>query len=222
MRKSTAVFLVAVLVTLTTSAFAQDGPGLFRQCASCHVLEAGGPARIGPHLSGIANRPAAGLADYRYSDALQQRSQQGLTWNAQTLDQFLAGPGAYVPGTQMGFAGIKDAAKRAVLVEWLLNETAVASDDSAAMQDDEAVQRILSQDADPDYGEYLAGECLTCHKAQGSTPGVPPIVGLSAAQFVRALLDYKEGVRTNQVMNLMAGNLGDGDIGALAVYFSSL
>ena len=37
----------------------------------------------------------------------------GLTWTAAELDTYLTDPAKEVPGTTMGFAGVKDAAKRA-------------------------------------------------------------------------------------------------------------
>ncbi|OED39425.1 hypothetical protein AB833_15925 [Chromatiales bacterium (ex Bugula neritina AB1)] len=220
--RSLLVCCVSIAIsTMSMAAFAQEGKNLFRQCASCHVLEADGPARIGPHLAELGGRKAASVAGYRYSDALLDHSRQGLVWTEETLDQFLASPAAFVPGTKMGFAGVSDAARRSVLVIWLLDATADAnSTESTAIRDD--VKAVLSQEADADYGEYLAGECLTCHKAEGSAGGVPSIVGLPAERFVRAILDYRNGTRTNQVMGLMAGNLADAEIAALALYFSTL
>jgi cytochrome c len=43
----------------------------------------------------------------------------GLTWNAATLDRFLADPKGVVPGTKMTFPGLKDAAKRKAVVDYL-------------------------------------------------------------------------------------------------------
>ena len=43
----------------------------------------------------------------------------GLTWNAANLDAFLANPAGKVPGTLMGLAGIKDAAQRKAIVDYL-------------------------------------------------------------------------------------------------------
>jgi cytochrome c len=44
---------------------------------------------------------------------------RGLVWTRETLDRFLADPDGYVPGTLMGFAGIRDPAERADLIEYL-------------------------------------------------------------------------------------------------------
>ena len=41
----------------------------------------------------------------------------------------------------------------------------------------------LLQNADIAYGEYLAGECVTCHSADGADQGIPSIIGLDAEGF---------------------------------------
>jgi len=82
------------------------------------------------------------------------------------------------------------------------------------------IERILSLEADPEYGEYLASECLTCHVGT-SSGSVPLIHGTPKASIVDALLAYKSGARTNSVMKLMSENLGDDEIAALAAFFST-
>lgn len=89
-----------------------------------------------------------------------------------------------------------------------------------ANEADEAVQRILAIDADPAYGAYLGGECATCHRREGADANIPPIAGLPREHFVRALVEYKTGIRTNEVMKLMTDRLGDAEIAALAAHFA--
>lgn len=79
---------------------------------------------------------------------------------------------------------------------------------------------ILAIDADPAYGEYLAGDCVTCHRAAGSA-GIPPIAGRPAGYLAAALVEYRLGVRDNAVMAARAAALGDDEIAALAAHFSS-
>ena len=81
---------------------------------------------------------------------------------------------------------------------------------------------ILAIEGDRDYGAYLAGECVTCHQADGHAGGIPPIAGLPRAAFIRALLEYRTNIRLNEVMKLRALALGDEEIAALAAYFASL
>jgi cytochrome c len=47
----------------------------------------------------------------------------GIVWDAKTLDVFLKDPLGTVPGTAMGYAGVKDDAERADLIAWLRQAT---------------------------------------------------------------------------------------------------
>lgn len=42
-----------------------------------------------------------------------------IVWNEKTLDLFLADPLKTVPGTSMGYAGVKEKAERADLIAYL-------------------------------------------------------------------------------------------------------
>ena len=80
----------------------------------------------------------------------------------------------------------------------------------------------LLQKADIAYGEYLAGECVTCHSTDGADRGIPSIIGLDAAGFAYIMHSYRKKELDNKVMQLVAGRLDDEQIASLAVYFSSL
>ena len=74
--------------------------------------------------------------------------------------------------------------------------------------------------ADLGYGEYLAGECVTCHRKSGA--GIPQINGIEAETFVTIMNAYRSKELDNKVMQMMAGRLDDEQIISLAAYFSSL
>ena len=74
--------------------------------------------------------------------------------------------------------------------------------------------------ADLGYGEYLAGECVTCHRKSGA--GIPQIDGIEAETFVTIMKAYRSKELDNKVMQMMAGRLDDEQIISLAAYFSSL
>ncbi len=74
--------------------------------------------------------------------------------------------------------------------------------------------------ADRGYGEYLAGECLTCHRKSGAN--IPQINGIEAETFVMIMKAYRSKELDNKVMQMMAGRLDDEQIISLAAYFSSL
>ena len=90
----------------------------FARCQACHAT-GDGPARIGPSLKGVVNRPAGKQAGFRYTPGMA-----GVTfaWTPDKLDAFLAKPRAVVPGTSMVFAGMPDPAARAALIAYLASQ----------------------------------------------------------------------------------------------------
>ncbi len=96
-----------------------------------------------------------------------------------------------------------------------------ASPASATESQEAKFNKILSQ-ADTAYGEYLAGQCVTCHAPTGAAQGIPHIHGLPDVYLVQTLLEYKAGIegRTNQAMVNIAKNLSEEEVGSLAKYFS--
>ena len=55
-----------------------------------------------------------------YSQALRDTR---IVWDARTLDHFLQDPMKAVPGTAMGYAGVKDPKERSELIAWLREST---------------------------------------------------------------------------------------------------
>ena len=100
----------------TPSKVAAAGPPeAFKQCAICHKTTPGDNL-IGPTLAGVFGAKAGHIDGLKYSPAMESAN---LTWNAATLDRYLADPKAVVPGTSMAFAGVKDDAKRKAIVDYL-------------------------------------------------------------------------------------------------------
>jgi cytochrome c len=95
-----------------------------------------------------------------------------------------------------------------------------ASGDEHEAGVNETIEAIMAVDGDAAYGEYLGGECVTCHRRSGPTDGIPQISGIPEAQFVRAMVEYREKIRTNEVMRTTAARLSDEEIAALAAHFS--
>lgn len=84
------------------------------------------------------------------------------------------------------------------------------------------VATILAIDGDLAFGNYLAGECATCHRRSGSSDGIPAIAGLDEETFVTAMIEYSADLRPNEVMRTTAKRLSHEEIAALAAHFSSL
>jgi cytochrome c len=110
------IALVAALAGEAAGATQGDpraGEAIYARCLACHALAYD---RTGPRHCGVVGRKAGGVPDFAYSEAMRRA---GLTWDAATLDRFLADPMRTVPGTAMGYAGIADARERADLIAYL-------------------------------------------------------------------------------------------------------
>jgi cytochrome c2 len=90
-------------------------PAAFAQCKACHSVEPGKNG-IGPSLAGIWGEKAGAVPGFEFSDAMKN---SGLTWNQATLDRYLTDPKAVVPGNKMAFGGLKDAAKRQDVINYI-------------------------------------------------------------------------------------------------------
>jgi len=81
-------------------------------CSACHAPDHN---KVGPLLEGVVGRRAGSVAGYPYSTAL---AQSGITWDAATLDKWLAGPQHLIPGAQMPFS-LPDAVRRRDVIAYL-------------------------------------------------------------------------------------------------------
>ena len=77
-------------------------------------------------------------------------------------------------------------------------------------------------EGDPAYGEYLSGECVTCHRLDGEMEGIPAIIGWDDDIFIEVMNAYGTGERDNEAMRSVVIPLGAEEIAALAAYFRSL
>ena len=93
---------------------ATHGKVVFGRCAACHSLDAG-KNLMGPGLKGVVGRKSGAVAGYQYSKGM---AASGLTWDESTLDKFLAGPAATVPGTKM-LVGLPNPTDRADVIAYL-------------------------------------------------------------------------------------------------------
>ncbi len=77
--------------------------------------------------------------------------------------------------------------------------------------------------ADPAAGKEKAKVCAACHGENGvsQAPDFPKLAGQYNDYLVRALNDYKAGVRKNPIMAGQVANLKKEDIADLAAFFSS-
>jgi cytochrome c len=109
--------LLASAPALAADGNAERGEEIYTRCLACHTLA---HDRVGPRHCGLFGRKAGSVPKYAYSAAMKK---YGAIWDEQTLDRFLENPLKTVPGTKMGYAGIKDAQERADLIAYLKQAT---------------------------------------------------------------------------------------------------
>ena len=104
-----------MLLLMSVSASAEDGATLFTPCRACHSLDPTDQGLPGPNLSSLIGRKVGGDATFDYSPVLRKANGDGLRWDAENLDRFLADPAEMFPGLWMSIRGVEDAADRAAL-----------------------------------------------------------------------------------------------------------
>ena len=120
------VRLIALTALLTTpAAFAGDikgdaakGQELFNTnaCVACHGITKEDTTKVGPSLFGVIGRKAG--TSPSLLGASENLKKFGVTWNVETLDEFLADPDAKVPGTPM-VGKVIDPQQRADVIAYL-------------------------------------------------------------------------------------------------------
>ena len=105
-----AAFAVVVMTARTQTG---DGKSLFeKRCSGCHSLD---HDKEGPRLGGVYGRAAGSVASFNYSDALKSSH---ITWDADTLEKWLAGPDKFVPESDMAFH-VESATERSAIIAYL-------------------------------------------------------------------------------------------------------
>ena len=214
---------------IAESGDAERGREIFKTCVSCHQVGENAKNGVGPHLNDLFDRRAGSVEGARYSPGLKRAGVNGLHWGYDSLDVYLENPRSLVSGTRMQFRGLKDKQDRDDVIAYLrefsdnprdIPEAAPTA--SAALRDPALDPSILAVQGDPEFGEYLAGECVTCHQASGEDAGIPSITGWPSDVFVTAMHAYRSKDRAHPVMQMIAAHLNDEEIAALAAYFETL
>jgi cytochrome c len=104
--------------TLFAAADISKGQALVQQqCSSCHNVDKGGAASVGPDLYGIVGAKMFAQAGFSYSDAVKAKANGN--WTPETLSDWLKDPMGFAPGTAMAYPGIKNDQTRADVIAYL-------------------------------------------------------------------------------------------------------
>ena len=95
------------------------------QCTACHALDAN---KYGPKLGGVFGRRAGEAPGYDYSAALKKA---GLTWSADNLNRWLAGPQQFISGVKMPVR-VPDPVSRRDIVAYLQQQSEQSGHHSVA------------------------------------------------------------------------------------------
>ena len=125
MRAGLPLALLAAAACVETAPPAPDaatlaaGERAYQKCFACHSLEGPDPSTQGPSLKGLVGRAVAAEPGFAYSGAMRAYAAREPRWSRAALDAFVADPQRVVPGNEMGFFGMADAAERRALIEFL-------------------------------------------------------------------------------------------------------
>ena len=144
----------APIATFLAAADPGAGEQVFKKCAACHTVNAGGANGLGPNLHGVMGRAVAGAPGFAFSDALKSK---GGTWTWDAMSEWLKSPKAFAPGTKMTFAGLGKPEDRANLMAYLnsqgSNMPLPAAPAAAPAGDPKAAAEAADQPAAGDKGE---------------------------------------------------------------------
>lgn len=104
------------IATMIKNADIDAGAKVFKKCATCHTLTQGGANKVGPNLYGVIGKKRASISGFSYSNAMKAK---GGVWTIEDMNIWLAKPKDFVPGTKMGFAGLKKDKDRANVIAYL-------------------------------------------------------------------------------------------------------
>lgn len=104
------------LAELMKLADVDRGAKIFKKCASCHNINKGEGAKVGPNLYGVVGRAKGSIAGFAYSDGLKTK---GGAWDREAINQFITKPKDYIAGTKMAFPGLKKPQERADVILYL-------------------------------------------------------------------------------------------------------
>jgi cytochrome c len=124
---SAAIAMAAALLMAAPTAAqegnAEEGAEVFKKCRACHDVGPEAKNKVGPLLNDIVGRKAGTIEGFTYSEANKSAGSKGLVWTEDVLFKYLENPLAFMPGTKMAFAGLKDPQDRKDIIAFLKKHT---------------------------------------------------------------------------------------------------
>jgi cytochrome c len=162
------------------------------KCASCHNFANGGPNGTGPNNWGVIGRQPGTHPGFSYSSAMVAFGQKNPKWDFDHIYMFLAHPQAYIDGTKMGFAGIKDPQDRINLIAWLRQQSSspvpipapnpkAAAADAASGAAQPSSPGPVPENGDPSSNKPVAIGAAPQGAASGASTSVSSQTGAGAA-----------------------------------------
>lgn len=77
---------------------------------------------------------------------------------------------------------------------------------------------------DPAAGQHKAIQCQTCHGLDGLSklPEAPHLAGQPVPFLIKALNEFRSGIRKNDMMSLVVKQLSEQDVADLAAYYAAI
>lgn len=113
------VAMGAALPALAQEGNPEEGAEVFKKCRACHDVGPEARNKVGPLLNDIVGRHAGTVDGFSYSEANKAAGGKGLTWTEDVLLKYLENPMAFMPGTKMAFAGLRDPQDRKDVIAYL-------------------------------------------------------------------------------------------------------
>jgi cytochrome c len=208
----------SVIPLLATADVAKGKAFVQEQCATCHTVTQGGANGVGPALYGVLGGPMFAKAGFTFSSAAKAKANGN--WDYAKMNDWLADPAAYVPGTAMPYAGIKNTQTRADVIAYLRTLAATPLPLPSAAQVKAASAPAAAAPAggtggapsgiaplfahvDLAKGQALVQEqCAACHSF---TKGGPTIVGPNLYGIVGAKMFAHPGFAYSAAVKAKAG-----------------
>ena len=93
--------LIALSFPALAEGDAEKGENDFKKCKACHMIASDSETivkggKTGPNLYGVIGRIIGSAEDFKYSDGLAAKGEEGLVWDEDELAAFITDPSDYL------------------------------------------------------------------------------------------------------------------------------